>query len=244
MIDIHSHLIFGVDDGASSLEESIRMMEAAQKHKVETIIATPHFRSGIFNNEGVFEKFEVLFTRAADFNIRLRLGNEVLGDDKILSLIKPKKSIDFNNSQYIMLELPYNASLEYAARMIYKIAAKDIKIILAHPERNRKIMKGFHAFNQLIHTAKCQVQVDAGSVVGVYGGFVKAAARQLLKIEAADYLASNAHSSVDYISILPAAVKKIYKLCNEGYASKLLKSNLPDIMTFGKGIEEYGRETG
>lgn len=244
MIDIHSHLIFGVDDGSSSLEESIRMIEAAEKHNIGTIIATPHFQNGIFNNDGVWGKFELLVNKAADYHIDIRLGNEVFADDEILNIIKAKKNINFGNSQYLLIELPYNASFEYVAKLIYKITAANIKIIIAHPERNRKIMKNFHEFIKLIHTANCQVQLDAGSIIGIYGTFVKEAARQLLKIKAADFMASNAHCPSDYMTLFPAAVRKIYQLCDEEYAVKLLVSNAYKMISVEGSISNYGREIG
>jgi len=244
MLDIHSHLIFGVDDGSSCLEESIRMLETAKKSSIDTIIATPHFQNGIFNNDGVLEKFELLLDRAADYNIDLRLGNEVLAGDTIINIIKSEKSISFDNSQSILIELPYNASFEYAARLIHKIAATKLKIIIAHPERNRKIKKNFSEFINLLHTTNCQVQIDAGSIIGVYGVLVKEVARQLLKAKVANFVASNAHCSKDYMTIYPAAVHKVYQLCDEEYAIKLLESNSPEIVTVEGGPSNYGREIG
>ncbi len=244
MLDIHSHLIFGVDDGSSCLEESIRMMETAKKNSIDTIIATPHFQNGIFNNDGVLEKFELLVDKAMDYKIDIRLGNEVLVDEKIVSIIKAKYSIRTGNSQSILMELPYNISFEYTARLIHKIAATNINIIIAHPERNRKIIKNFKDFIELIHAVNCQVQIDAGSIIGIYGVLVKEVAHQLLKVKAADYVASNAHCSMDYMTIFPEAVHKIYKLCDEEYAVKLLESNSPEIVTVEGGIGSYGREIG
>jgi len=244
MLDIHSHLIFGVDDGSSCLDESIRMIEIAEMHNISTIIATPHFHNGIFNNNGVLEKFELLVNKAVDYHVEIRLGNEVFADDEILNIIKAKKNINFGNSQYLLIELPYSDSFEHIANLIYKIAAANIKIIIAHPERNRKVMKSFHEFIKLIHTANCQVQLDAGSIIGVYGAFVKETARQLLKIKAADFMASNAHCARDYMTLYPAAVQKIYQLCDEEYAIKLLESNARKIITVEGSISEYGREIG
>lgn len=244
MVDIHSHLIFGVDDGSSCLEESIRMIEAAKKNGIDTIIATPHFQNGVFSNDGVLERFELLADRAADYNMHIRLGNEVLADDKLINIIKAAKSISFGHSQSILVELPYNASFETAARLIKRIAAADIKIIIAHPERNRKIIKNIRKLMELIHTANCQVQIDAGSIAGVYGVLIKDAAYQLLKAKAVDFMASNAHCSGDYRTIFPVAVRRIYQLCDEEYAGKLLKSNPPDIVIMEGGAGDYGREIG
>jgi len=244
MIDIHSHLIFGVDDGSSCLEESIRMIEAAEKHNIGTIIATPHFQNGIFNNDGVLGKFELLVNKAADYHIDIRLGNEVFADGELLNIIKAKRNINFGNSQYLLIELPYSASFEDISKLIYNITAANIKVIIAHPERNRKIMKNFHEFVNLIREAKCQVQLDAGSITGIYGAFIKEVARQLLKIKAVDYMASNAHCAGDYMTVFPEAVQKIYQLCDEEYAMKLLESNAHEIISVEGSASNYGREIG
>ncbi|HEX2945838.1 MAG TPA: CpsB/CapC family capsule biosynthesis tyrosine phosphatase [Clostridia bacterium] len=238
MIDIHSHLIFGVDDGSSCLDESLRMIEAAERSEINTIIATPHFQNGIFSNEGVREKFELLASKAADYHVDIRLGNEVSADDYVL------KNINFDNSQYLLIEMPYGVPFENIARLIYKLSAADTRIIVAHPERNRKIIRSFHSFIQLIHTANCRIQIDAGSIVGIYGTRVKEFARHLLKIKAVDFVASNAHCTADYINLYPAAVRKLYQLCSEEYAVRLLESNAYEMITVNGGTTNYGREIG
>lgn len=244
MIDIHSHLIFGVDDGSSCIEESIKMIEAAVNQNINTIIATPHFQKGIFNNDRVLEKYEIIVSKAADYHIDLRLGNEIFADNEILNLIKAKKNINFGNSTYLLIELPYSPTFECIAALLYKIAAENIKIIIAHPERNLKIMKNFNEFIKIIHSVNCQIQIDAGSITGVYGVYVKKIACQMLKIKIVDFIASNAHCSEDYISIFPAAVQKIYKICDEEYAFKLLESNAREIIPVEGSASEYGREIG
>lgn len=244
MIDIHSHLIFGVDDGSSCLEESLRMIEAAGRSNIGTIIATPHFQKGVFNNDGVLEKFELLVNRASDYNLDIRLGNEVFADDEMINTVNAKKNINFGNLQYLLVEMPYNASFERITRLIYKLSSSNTNIIIAHPERNRKILRHFHEFIKLINTVNCQIQLDAGSVIGVYGAFVKEAARKLLKIKAADFVASNAHCPMDYMTLFPAAVGRIYQLCGEEYANKLLESNAHEIIHVKGSLSNYGREIG
>jgi protein-tyrosine phosphatase len=244
MLDIHSHLIFGVDDGSSCLEESIRMIETAKKNSIDTIIATPHFQLGIFSNDRALEKYELLAERAADYGMDIRLGNEVLAEDKLINYINAIESINFVNSQRMLLELPYNASFETAARLIQKIASANIRIIIAHPERNRKIIRNFRNLINLIHVVNCEVQIDAGSIAGVYGFLVKEAACQLLKARAVDYVASNAHCALDYETIFPAAVERIYHTCDEEYAVKLLNPSPFEIICIAGGAIENGRETG
>lgn len=244
MIDIHSHLIFEVDDGASCLEESIRMIETAKENSIDTIIATPHFQLGIFSNDRTLEKYELLAERAADYGMDIRLGNEALAEDKLINFINAIESINSVNSQRMLLELPYNASFETAARLIRKIAAANIKIIIAHPERNRKIIRNLRDLINLINVVNCQVQIDAGSIVGVYGFLVKEAACQLLKARVVDYMASNAHCALDYKTIFPAAVDKIYRLCDEEYSVKLLNPKPPEIISIVGGAVDHGRETG
>jgi protein-tyrosine phosphatase len=244
MIDIHSHLIFGVDDGSSCLEESIRMIEAAEKNNIRTIIATPHFQTGIFNNDGVLEKYLLLVKQAENYHVDIRLGNEVFADNGIFNLIRSKDSPDFDNFRYLLLELPYNASYDHISKLLCQIAAFNIKVIIAHPERNRKIMKRFHEFIALIRHVNCRLQVDAGSIIGVYGNSVKKDACQLLKIKAADFIASNAHCSNDYRIFFPVAIHKIRRLCGEEYAMKLLESNAQDLIAVQGSASCYGRETG
>ena len=245
MIDIHSHLIFGVDDGSSSLEESVRMIEKAKMQNINTIIATPHFQKGIFNGDGVEERFQILANMAAEYSMDIRLGKEVFADEWIINIINLQKySIagDLPHISYILAELPYNASFSYAASFISKIARINVDIIIAHPERNRRIMKNFDEFINLTRATNCRIQIDAGSIAGVYGVFVKEIARQMLKIKVVDFVASNAHCPEDYTTVFSAAVNKIYRLCGEEYAIRLLESNAQEIINLSGSVIHYGRE--
>jgi protein-tyrosine phosphatase len=144
----------------------------------------------------------------------------------------------------MLVELPYNVSFETAARLIQKITAANIKIIIAHPERNRKIIRNFRNLIHLIQVVNCQVQIDAGSIAGVYGFLVREAACQMLKARVVDYVASNAHCAMDYKTVFPAAVDKVYHLCDEEYAGSLLNLKPPEIINFKGGAVDHGRETG
>lgn len=240
MIDIHSHLIFGVDDGASCLEESMKMLDAARKQGIDTIIATPHFHNGVFKNDSVIERYELLAERASCYGTDIRLGNEVFVYDDMFSFIKPVNTF---GTQYMLTSLPYSATFDYAEKLLSRISSLNINMIIAHPERNRKVMKHFGAFMNLVHTLNCHIQIDAGSIVGIYGSSVREAARQMLILKRVHYMASNAHSAEDYQTLFPGAVQRLYRLCREDYVHMLLESRAPQIMTVNGGVT-YGRETG
>lgn len=231
MIDIHSHLIFGVDDGSSSIEESIKMIEAAEKNNVRTIVATPHFQDKIFINEGVLENYEILLYKASNFDVRIKLGNEVYADDSIISFIKNQRKVNVDNLPYVLLEFPLNATIEEGRKLIGKISALNLKTIVAHPERNRNLTKNLDEFVAFVNDTKCGVQIEAGSIVGVYGTHVKKVTKQLLKLKVVDFMATNAHYSQDYSLLYPRAVEKIHKLCDDEYAYKILESNANEIIT-------------
>jgi len=245
MIDIHSHLIFGVDDGSNCLEESVRMIEKAKMQNINTIIATPHFQKGIFNGDGVEDKFRILAERAAEYSMDIRLGKEMFADEWVINIINHQRYSTTGGLPYIpyiLVELPYNASFSYVASFISRVTKVNIDIIIAHPERNRRIMKNFNEFISLVRATNCRIQVDAGSIAGVYGVFVKEIARQMLKMKAVDFVASNAHTPDDYTSIFSAAAQKIYRLCGEEYAIRLLELNAREIINLTGRVNHYGRE--
>lgn len=108
MIDIHSHLIYGVDDGPPTIKESIRMVLEAEKMGINTIIATPHYRKSLFKSENALENFMELKTRVKDCDIELLLGYEVYFDSILPDVLVEKDRYTLNKSKYLLFELPFD----------------------------------------------------------------------------------------------------------------------------------------
>ena len=180
MVDMHSHILFGVDDGAHDLSESRRMLAAARSVGVNKIIATPHARSDSFNRQLVNERYFELKEIAEEKGIVLRLGFEVHWNF-LLSLAE-SEYLDFclANTRQMLLEFSLSANElpQNHDQMIYRLQRAGIKIIIAHPERYRFIQKDCSIVERWLDMG-CQLQLDAICLLKARGPKCKTIARKV-----------------------------------------------------------------
>lgn len=224
MIDIHSHIIYGTDDGAPTIEETVKMLRKAQDLGITTIIATPHYQENIFTLEGVQERLPYVAEKAREYGIVLKSGCEVYINPFIDRLVRENKLLLLNGADYILLELPYESIPLYTYDIIYKLQLQRISIIIAHPERNLNLIKDFTQFSNILKRG-CMMQMDAGSIAGVYGSTVEEFAKKLIKQRMVHFVASDAHCTKDYDDWYLKAYKKVCRWAGIEYADKLFTSN-------------------
>ncbi len=229
MIDIHSHIVFGVDDGPSTIKESIRMVLEAESLGVNEIIATPHFNDLLYHTDKTAENFSALTSRIADCDVKLHLGHEVFINPQLLEKVEELKRKTLGKSRYILFELPFDHIPVYSGKMLYGFNVEKIIPILAHPERNRIFMKSFDTFINFIENG-CLVQIDAGSTVGAYGTEAKHFAEKVLKLNLAQFVASDAHSAEDYTNWYLPAYKQVKRWTGEEYTNQLFNENPKKIV--------------
>lgn len=229
MIDIHSHIIYGMDDGSPTLAESVKMLVQAQKLGITTIFATPHYQENIFNLDRISNNFLEVVEKAWEYGITLKLGSEVYINPYVDKLIKEKKILLLNRSNYVLLELPYEAIPLYTFEMIYKLQLQRISVIIAHPERNINLLKEFSLYVDFLERG-CLMQIDAGSISGAYGKAVEEYAKRLIKLKMAHFVASDAHCAKDYKEWYLKAYKKVNNWVGSEYADKLFIYNSQHIL--------------
>ena len=140
MTDIHSHIIFNVDDGSYSIDESIALIKKLKSVGFNNLIMTPHYIEGsnfVCENNEKLEKLEILREKVKEENIdiNLYLGNEIFIGDYIVEGIKNNKIYTLNNSKYLLFELPFHNQILGLADIIYEMKVAGYIPILAHPER-------------------------------------------------------------------------------------------------------------
>ena len=229
MIDIHCHIICGVDDGPSKIKESIGMVLEAEKLGIKTIIATPHFHESLYTSERVVENFSDLVSRTNDCGVDLLLGYEVFITPNLPDMVKGKKDLLLSNSKCLLFELPFDIIPEYSSATIVKLHLENIIPIIAHPERNRYFVNNFNSFVGIIENG-CLVQVDAASIIGVYGKDVKNFSKQLILHKVVDFVASDAHCVQDYTEWYLPAYRQVVRWAGEEYADRLFCRNAKMLM--------------
>jgi len=199
MIDLHTHLLPGVDDGSKSLAESIAIIERSINEGVTTIVITPHIRRTPEWDRmtEMAESFASLYSecQSRDFNIELELAAEVLLTPIVPNMIEKHSQVIINGAcnRYVLVELPFSQLPLYTDEVLFQIRLQGIIPILAHPERYLYLSRQLKKLEKWIDNG-VKLQCNTGSLIGNYGWFIKRFARKLLKKGYIDFFGSDTHS--------------------------------------------------
>ncbi|MED1204707.1 tyrosine-protein phosphatase [Heyndrickxia acidicola] len=198
MIDLHCHILPGVDDGAQNLADSLEMAKQAVSQGIHTIVATPHHMNGQFENRktSIQEKVTALNSYLRANNIHLtvlpgqenRIFGEILEDyenDEILTVA--------DHSSYILIEFPSGHVPRYAKPLLYDIQRKGLTPVIVHPERNAEFIENPNQLYEFVKNGAA-TQITAASVTGSFGKKIKRFTEQLIEANLTHFIASDAHN--------------------------------------------------
>lgn len=234
MIDIHCHILPGLDDGPKTLNESLEMCRRALANGITTIVATPHRGNPAGNTTGsvVLSSVKKLKAVLKEHKIPIEIlpGHEVRISENILDDIDKGRALTVNNKKkYILLELPFESVPFYVYEVVKKIKEKEITPIIAHPERNDQIQEDKRVMKRLI-AAGALSQITGGSLLGQFGTKARKSAVSLLKSGLAHVMASDSHAfqnppSVEEVrtEVVRVAGEKIAKVLFETNPKKIVK---------------------
>lgn len=198
MIDIHSHLLPEIDDGAKDLETTLKMIEIYMNQGVDKVIATPHYFPPYFeNNKDVIQKKvdeinKELKTKNIDFTIYP--GSEVFATKEVYDEIKKGNIQTLNNSRYILMEFDYKRFPDYGMDLIYELHLLGYRLVIAHPERYYYTIKNPMFLNDLIEE-ECLIQINTSSITGLFGKEVQKTAMRIIENGAFNFIATDAHTT-------------------------------------------------
>lgn len=200
MIDIHCHLLPGIDDGPSTLAESVAMAKLAVVNGITHVVTTPHIHAGRWdNNASIIKTLATDFKRALlEENVPLFVGEaaEVRVGAEVMEQINRRK-IPFlgrwEGKKVMLLEMPHSHIPVGIEQMVVWLIDRNILPMIAHPERNKDIHRRPEKIEPLIELG-CLFQLTAGSVVGQFGQPSKQRAWELLERGVVTVLASDAHN--------------------------------------------------
>lgn len=212
MIDIHCHILPGLDDGAQTLENSLEMAKAAVNDGIRKIAATPHHQTSRYNNpkKVVVEKVNQLNDALQREGIPLEIltGQEVrLFGDWELEYDRDLIAT-VNNKNYILIEFPANHVPNYAERLFYEMQTKGLIPVIVHPERNSQIVEQPDKLFSLVEKGAIS-QVTASSVTGDLGKKIQKFSFQLIEANLTHCVASDAHNTTTRPFHLSAAYEEI-----------------------------------
>jgi protein-tyrosine phosphatase len=200
LIDLHSHILPGIDDGAKTLEDSIELAKHSVANGVTHMMCTPHIHQGIFDNnvETIELSFTQLIAAVRQNNIALKLAYscEIRITPDILTWVA-HKSLPFigewKGKQALLLELPHSHIPPGVENLVRWLLKNNIQPIIPHPERNRDIIADYNRINMLKRIG-CIFQVTAGAFIGRFNEQVQTIAERLLSENLIAYVASDMHN--------------------------------------------------
>lgn len=196
MIDLHTHILPGLDDGAGTIEESLEMARVAAADGVEIIAATPHADSYWMQNMPQAPKrLRELSEALAKCGVKVRLveGCEALIDLDLAARVVAGQIPTLNGSRYILIEWPLQNHPIYAEQVAFDLRLKGYVPLLGHAERYRVVQEDVNVVTGFVNKGGL-VQVTACSLVGTFGSSAKRTAEILLEHNLAHVMVSDAHS--------------------------------------------------
>jgi protein-tyrosine phosphatase len=200
MIDLHCHLLPGIDDGSKSLEQSLDMLRLAVDAGIKKIVCTPHITPGRYNNsfdtiEPVFENLKAAILENA-IPIEIGFAAEMRFDHVIVDMVN-NDSLPFlgeyEGERLILLEFPHSHIPPGCEELIQWLADKGIRVLIAHPERNRSVLHNIEKITPLVKMG-CLLQITGGSLTNVFSEGSRKCAVELLKRGWVSIIASDAHN--------------------------------------------------
>jgi protein-tyrosine phosphatase len=233
MVDIHCHILPGIDDGPASMAEALQMARIAAADGIRKMVATPHL-TDLPSPKLIREMVCQLNAALADAAIPL----EVLPGADASALLPADilRQYTINGTDYILFEFPHSHVPQNATELVFNVILAGMKPIITHPERNPSIVRRPEILFELVESGAL-VQLTAESLMGHFGPEAKACAEYLLDRRAAHFLATDAHSSHQRSPILSRGADIAAKIIGRTRAQALVTAN-PRKIIAGKPFHD------
>lgn len=236
--DVHSHVLPGLDDGAKNIEESKNMIHMAYNEGISHIIATPHFREGMFTSskediESSYNKVKELIAQEG-LDINIYLGNEVFFSHSVCDKLINNEIYTLADSNYVLVEFSPNAQYHYIKSALQTLMMSGYYPILAHFERYINVISNWDHVNEIFDMG-VYFQVNASTLSASVTRKPTRFARKLLKYGMVDFIATDGHNdhhgSPSRIPTIKKSVSYISKNYGQDLVDKILYSNPSKIIS-------------
>ncbi len=249
MIDMHAHILPGLDDGAPDLETALEMARIAVEDGITTMVATPHFMEGVMENHRdlILEKVTEFQQVLNEENILLKIvpGCEVfLSPDTASRLVKGELMTVNNKGKHLLIEFPMQCIPSYAEQVLFELKVMGVTPIIAHPEKNIDLANKPKQVLSFINRGGL-IQINGGSINGLYGKKVQKAARIFMTNGLIHFIGSDGHSCNLRTTKIQKALEMVDQLRDGqknrvlGYSKKVIDGE-DFVPTVPKGISSAG----
>ena len=240
-VDIHCHILPGVDDGAQTPEETKAMLEKAWDEGIQIMVATPHYHKQRGKNDISLIKKQLLLARklAKEVHPKMQicLGMEIYYGEDVPELLKTGKAVSIRKSRYILVEFSPGDDFQYILNAVRKLQMSGYSVIIAHIERYNCLRADLSNVEYLREMG-AYLQVNAGSITGSYGRSVKKFLREALKAHLVQLVGTDAHGPEKRSPKMQEAYKEVVKRCGEEYADQIFGQNAKKVLR-NEEIDEY-----
>ncbi len=195
-VDMHAHLLPGIDDGLTSIESTIQFLELLQKAGYQKCICTPHIFSSVHPNspQTILPVLQQVRNQLDKRNIAIKVeaAAEYMVDEAFELTLKEDKPLLTFGDNYILIEMSYAAPSPYLNSVIFELKLKGLQPILAHPERYSYYHNNFNQYIDFKNRG-CLLQLNLLSLTNYYGVQTKKVAEKLIKNNMIDFLGTDIH---------------------------------------------------
>ncbi len=240
MVDIHSHIIPGIDDGSKNMEMTLEMLKNAEKEGTKEIVATPHYlleygEATIIDVKNHVKEINAIL-ESEKIDVKVYSGQEVYFTEKIIEDYMDGNIGTLNDSRYMLIEFPMEKFDENIFDILYELQVRNIVPIIAHPERYKFFIQKPAFINHFINQGYL-FQVNAGSIEGKFGETVRKTADLFLKNHIYNFIGSDAHN----IKNRNTGLKDAISLLNEGINKEIFEDSSKKMLKNEK-IEFLGEK--
>lgn len=227
-VDIHCHLLPGIDDGAQDMSMALKMTHKAVESGIGRIVVTPHIQPGIYDNniqliQSTFDQYQAAVV-AESLNVELAFAAEYHLTPELLAAVEAQQVPflgEVEGEKILLLELPHTSVPATAIQLIRWLRAHNIRPLIAHPERNQEIIRHPEKIRPLASLGAL-FQLTAGSITGVFGSKSRHAAELILKSGLGHVIASDAHNLSRRPPVLAEALQAAAGIVGESKAADMV----------------------
>lgn len=233
MIDLHCHILPGIDDGSKSLEMSLQMARIAVADGIRTLACTPHIYPGLYMNDaaGITAARDALQAALDEHGIALQLttGADVHLVPGLVHGLRTGRIPSLNRTRYVLLEPPHHVAPPRFAELVFDLVANGYTPVITHPERLTWVETHFETFVDLTRQG-AWMQVTAGSLTGVFGSRAQYWGERFVGEGLTHILATDAHSIGRRVPVLSEALAVAERLLGREEAQQLVQGRPSAIM--------------
>ena len=237
MIDIHSHVLPGMDDGARTLAESVAMLHVAAESGTTDIVATPHANTEFRYDAQLIQARFAEVRAAAGGLIRVHLGCDFhISYENVQDALLHPDRYTVNNLCYLMVELPELVMPDAARNVLARLRGAGMIPVITHPERNVAVQGRMEVLRQWVKDG-CLLQITGQSLVGRFGAEAERSANGLLREGLAHFIASDGHDCEDRPPRMDEAHGYVRRVYGADRADLLCRIN-PGKVIAGEPLDE------